>query len=83
MMKYTCNLPGNPCYLCGNGILEGGEQCDDGNQENGDGCNDLCQIESGYSCCGSECQTCDQVLKTAETKTSDVCYVKDSQYSQV
>jgi cysteine-rich repeat protein len=30
---------------CGNGILEEGEQCDDGNTIAGDGCCDLCEIE--------------------------------------
>ncbi len=32
--------------LCGNGILETGEQCDDGNTANGDGCSAQCTIES-------------------------------------
>jgi len=27
---------------CGNGVLEGGEMCDDGNTEDGDGCSSLC-----------------------------------------
>jgi len=31
--------------VCGNGILESGEQCDDGNLINGDGCSDTCQLE--------------------------------------
>lgn len=32
--------------LCGNGILEGTEQCDDGNTTNGDGCSAQCTIEA-------------------------------------
>jgi len=37
---------------CGNGILEPnqGEKCDDGNTNNGDGCNAICQIEAGWQC---------------------------------
>lgn len=31
---------------CGNGIVESGEECDDGNTHNGDGCNLNCQAES-------------------------------------
>ena len=32
---------------CGNGILESGEQCDDGNNVNGDGCSAACNTEGG------------------------------------
>ena len=31
--------------ICGNNIVESGEQCDDGNTNNGDGCSSTCQIE--------------------------------------
>lgn len=31
--------------LCGNGAPNPGEQCDDGNLANGDGCSELCQLE--------------------------------------
>ena len=30
---------------CGNGRIEAGEQCDDGNKNDGDGCNNACKIE--------------------------------------
>ena len=37
---------------CGNGKQETkyGEDCDDGNKIEGDGCNRACKIESGWSC---------------------------------
>lgn len=35
-----------PDPICGNGIIEEGEECDDGNIESGDGCSPLCQIEN-------------------------------------
>jgi len=35
---------------CGDGNLTDGEQCDDGDTENGDGCSSLCVVESGYLC---------------------------------
>ncbi len=38
--------------VCGDGIAEGGEECDDGNQTNGDGCDSACQIEPGSVCSG-------------------------------
>ena len=31
--------------LCGNGIVEEAEQCDDGNQRGGDGCSEECTIQ--------------------------------------
>ncbi len=31
--------------MCGNGTLDAGEQCDDGNVANGDGCSSVCQLE--------------------------------------
>jgi fibro-slime domain-containing protein len=36
--------------VCGDGVVEAGEQCDDGNSVPGDGCSGVCQIEPGYSC---------------------------------
>ncbi len=36
--------------ICGNSVLDGGEQCDDGNSSVGDGCSNTCQTEDGYSC---------------------------------
>ncbi len=36
--------------ICNNGIIEVDEQCDDGNTNIGDGCDDFCQIETGYTC---------------------------------
>jgi cysteine-rich repeat protein len=35
---------------CGNGVIDPGEQCDDGNTVNGDGCNALCQVEANWLC---------------------------------
>ncbi len=36
--------------VCGNGVLESGEGCDDGNTVPGDGCDESCQLEPGF--CG-------------------------------
>lgn len=37
-------------YECGNKVKELGEDCDDGNQNNGDGCSSDCMVEAGYYC---------------------------------
>lgn len=39
-----------PSTYCGNGIIEPGEECDDGNSRDGDGCSADCKIEPGYKC---------------------------------
>lgn len=47
--------------LCGNGMVEFGEACDDGNVLDSDGCDSICEIERGYACsnspsvCGPDC----------------------------
>lgn len=35
---------------CGNGVIEPGEACDDGNAVGGDGCSSTCALEPGYRC---------------------------------
>jgi fibro-slime domain-containing protein len=40
---------GNP-MLCGNGVLDPNEQCDEGQFKSSPGCTQLCQIEQGWSC---------------------------------
>lgn len=39
------NLQPIPSPLCGDTVIEGAEQCDDGNMKNGDGCDQFCRIE--------------------------------------
>lgn len=38
------------CNECGNNFKASYEACDDGNTSNGDGCSNVCTIESGYTC---------------------------------
>ena len=35
---------------CGNGVIAGSEECDDGNTDSWDGCSSVCMVEPGYSC---------------------------------
>nr|MBA3454314.1 DUF4215 domain-containing protein [Deltaproteobacteria bacterium] len=39
-----------PVVGCGNGVLQTGEGCDDGNNVVGDGCNATCDIENTFPC---------------------------------
>ena len=72
--------------VCGNGIIEPGEQCDDGNTVSGDGCSSTCQIEASYYDCSVAGQLCkdnarcgDGILEPGEqcdddnTKSGDGC----------
>ncbi|MFT3697631.1 MAG: DUF4215 domain-containing protein [Kofleriaceae bacterium] len=47
-LAITASVP-----VCGNGTIELGETCDDGNTMATDGCDAACQIETGYSCTGT------------------------------
>src|ERR1017187_9049667 len=38
--------------ICGDGVLAGGEVCDDDNTAAGDGCSPDCQVETGWECHG-------------------------------
>ena len=44
---------------CGNGVVEVGETCDDGNTDPGDCCSATCQIESAGTVCRASAGTCD------------------------
>jgi cysteine-rich repeat protein len=79
----TAPLP--PLKNCGNGVLDSGEQCDDGNTKNGDGCNAICQIEANWLCptpgqpcvdrrkCGNGVLTSDETCDDNNTKDGDGC----------
>jgi fibro-slime domain-containing protein len=36
--------------ICGDGLIDATEGCDDGNAKSGDGCDGNCKVEHGYSC---------------------------------
>ena len=71
--------------LCGDGILERAEQCDDGNTTSGDGCSKICQIENNYECpvvgqpctniavCGNGKLTSDETCDDGNTVGGDGC----------
>ena len=66
---------------CGNGIVQSGEQCDDGNAADGDCCSSACQIEAAESVCRAAAgacdlaETCDGVTTAcpADAKSTAVC----------
>jgi cysteine-rich repeat protein len=52
--------PGLIETTCGDGLFDSGEECDDGNKTDGDGCSSACLVELGYSCKfePSTCEMC-------------------------
>jgi fibro-slime domain-containing protein len=54
--NFACPTPGQACVpsttpaVCGNGIVETAESCDDHNTASSDGCSSSCQLEAGYTC---------------------------------
>jgi cysteine-rich repeat protein len=49
--KWNSDEGKSECFTdCGDSKLRGFEQCDDGNESNGDGCSDICEIEDGWKC---------------------------------
>jgi cysteine-rich repeat protein len=46
---YSCSAEPPPSD-CGNGVLDSGEQCDDGNTFIDDGCSNTCQVDDGWQC---------------------------------
>lgn len=49
-LVFTCDS-GTP-VVCGDSVISGSEQCDDGGNAPGDGCSATCAIEAGFTCSG-------------------------------
>ncbi len=66
-----CYNTGGGGTLCGNSILEGSEQCDDGNTKNGDGCSSGCRTE--YQKCGNGIIEIGEECDDGNINTGDGC----------
>lgn len=53
-------LMGGTCVaaVCGNAVIEGAEECDDGDMLSGDGCSSGCTVEPGNYCFGEVLSIC-------------------------
>ena len=56
--------------VCGDGVLDAGEACDDGNTTNGDGCSSTCELES---VCGNGILEGNEVCDDGNTTDGDNC----------
>eukprot|EP01006_Ploeotia_vitrea_P046650 TRINITY_DN67049_c0_g1_i2.p1 TRINITY_DN67049_c0_g1~~TRINITY_DN67049_c0_g1_i2.p1 ORF type:complete len:957 (-),score=142.68 TRINITY_DN67049_c0_g1_i2:201-3071(-) len=46
----TCSVIASILSVCGDRTIQAWETCDDGNQNDGDGCSSLCATEAGHRC---------------------------------
>lgn len=67
-------LNGTDVPVCGNGVLEAGEECDDGNGNNFDGCSSTCQIE--HPVCGNGIVELGEGCDDGNAKNGDGCSVE-------
>jgi cysteine-rich repeat protein len=69
-----CSASGTSCMAltdtCGDGVLQPGEACDDGNRRNGDGCNQSCTSDES---CGNGFQDPSEACDDGNTLSGDGC----------
>lgn len=52
--------------VCGDGMVEGTEACDDSNTDAGDGCSATCTVEAGYACTPDSPSLCTDIDECTE-----------------
>jgi cysteine-rich repeat protein len=72
--------PGQDAPVCGDGVTEAPETCDDSNVNNGDGCSSVCRTEPQVCTPGST-RACPQVGECAGTP-AQTCNAQGTGYSQ-
>ena len=63
-----------PASVCGNGIKECFEECDDGNTENCDGCSEYCTEEPGTGGCGDGYRCGEEECDDGNQDNCDECH---------
>ncbi|CAI2381653.1 unnamed protein product [Moneuplotes crassus] len=62
----------NQCQMCGDGVKNGTETCDDANTEKGDGCSQDCTyVESGWKCDQGSPTVCERDYDSVPLSSSD------------
>jgi len=68
-----CSLHFPPTSVCGDGVVIGNEGCDDGNQEDGDGCSTQCTVEKGWACAQGSPTVCHTMCGDTMVVGSEEC----------
>jgi len=63
---------------CGDGVLNPGEQCDDGNNDGGDGCSATCDLEVCGNSVVDTGETCDDGNTDPGDGCDEVCQIEDN-----
>jgi cysteine-rich repeat protein len=58
---------------CGDKLVLLGEECDDGNTTNGDGCSNACKVETGFACNGGQPSSCWSVCGDGAIASTERC----------
>ena len=78
---------GEPDAVCNNSIVEAPEECDDGNNINGDGCTAVCKIEPPVENCGNtiddDGDTLVDCLDIADCGNNGFCTVNSCGFNEV
>ena len=64
---------GTTHHACGDGIVDPGEGCDDGNTVSGDGCSSTCQVETHTPVCGNGIRESGEACDDGNTVSGDGC----------
>lgn len=75
---YAGDLCDTPRNVCGDGVVNSNEQCDDGNALIGDGCDDACVVEEGWACTRSEKEDVTRVTGVAVSYVSTCVPAEDA-----
>jgi len=69
----TASCDAEVCARCGDSKRDVGEECDDGNQEDGDGCSASCERERGAPPCGDGIQAVEEECDDGNLVSGDGC----------
>jgi cysteine-rich repeat protein len=72
IVRYPSFVTAQLVFACNDGIVGFGEECDDANSDDGDGCSSVCTIEAGYSCSG-EPSICSQLCGNSVLDGAEEC----------